>query len=103
MVLYGKADIKFENARSTGRRRDINKAIQEADRLEELLAKRYEGNLWTEEIIAEQIDPRLKRKDDNLTQLNQLKGDICECIASIRKEFVEASKPGDPEKGENIK
>lgn len=63
-----------------------------------MLEDRYEGKLWDEEIVTGKIDPRLKRTDENLAALNELKGNIGECIAGIRKEFEEASKARDADK-----
>jgi hypothetical protein len=63
--------------------------------LEIILEERYDGLLWRQEEIAGDIDPRLKRTDENLAQLEELKTNIRECISSIRGEFAEASKSED--------
>jgi hypothetical protein len=63
--------------------------------LEIILEERYDGLLWRQEEIAGEIDPRLKRTDENLAQLEELKTNIRECISSIRGEFAEASKSED--------
>jgi hypothetical protein len=60
--------------------------------LEIILEERYDGLLWRQEEIAGDIDPRLKRTDENITQLDELKTDIRKCIADIREEFAAASK-----------
>jgi len=60
--------------------------------LEIILEERYDGLLWRQEEIAGDIDPRLKRTDENIAQLEELKTNIRECISSIRGEFAEASK-----------
>ena len=60
--------------------------------LEIILEERYDGLLWRQEEIAGDIDPRLKRTDENIAQLEELKMNIRECISSIRGEFTEASK-----------
>jgi hypothetical protein len=89
---YEKAQTAVVNARSTGRRKDINKALESAGRLQGILQERYEGRLWHEETVAEQIDPRLKRTDENLQALNELKGKIQEFIKVVNVEFDVASK-----------
>jgi len=38
-----------------------------------------------------EADPRFKRKDENLQELNKLKADIDSCIKRVRKEFGDAS------------
>lgn len=63
-----------------------------------MLEDRYEGKLWHEEIVTGKIDPRLKRTDENLAALNELKRNIGECITGIRKEFETASKASDVRK-----
>ena len=60
--------------------------------LEIILEERYDGLLWRQEEIAGDIDPRLKRTDENIAQLEELKTNIRECITSVRGEFAEASK-----------
>jgi hypothetical protein len=70
--------------------------------LEIILEERYDGLLWRQEEIAGDIDPRLKRTDENIVQLEELKTKIRECISSIRGEFAEASK-SEEEKGEEEK
>ena len=72
--------------------------MKEADRLENILEDRYEGKLWHEEIVAGKIDPRLKRTDENLAALNELKRNIGERITGIRKEFEAASQARNAEK-----
>jgi hypothetical protein len=69
--------------------------LKEADRLESRLEDRYEGKLWDEEIVTGKIDPRLKRTDENLASLNELKRNIGDTIDGIRKEFEAASKERD--------
>jgi len=66
--------------------------LDEADRLENILETRYEGKLWHEETITGEIDPRLKRTEENLAALNELKENIIDCVEGIRKEFKEAQK-----------
>jgi hypothetical protein len=66
--------------------------LKAARDLEIILEERYDGLLWRQEEIAGDIDPRLKRTDENLAQLEELKTNIRECISSIRGEFAEASK-----------
>jgi hypothetical protein len=63
-----------------------------------MLEDRYEGKLWHEEIVTGKIDPRLKRTGENLAALNELKGNIGECITGIRKEFEAASTAKNAEK-----
>ena len=63
--------------------------------LEIILEERYDGLLWRQEEIAGDIDPRLKRTDENIAQLEELKTNIRECITSVRGEFAEASKSED--------
>jgi hypothetical protein len=63
--------------------------------LEEILQERYEGRLWQEETVAGRIDPRLKRTDESLEQLNELKRNIQEYIVNVDKEFAPASKSGE--------
>jgi len=87
-----RANFEFENARSTGRRRDINKALKAALDLEIVLEERYDGLLWRQEEIAGDIDPRLRRTDENIAQLDELKANIRQCITDIREEFEAASK-----------
>lgn len=72
--------------------------MDEADRLENILENRYSGKLWREESITGEIDPRLKRTDENLAALNELQGNIVDCIVRIREEFEEASKARESEK-----
>jgi hypothetical protein len=88
---YDKGQELVANARSTGRRRDINKASEAAESLRKILAERYEGRLWHEENVAASIDPRLKRTDDDLKALNELKGNIAEFIKVVQVEFDTAS------------
>jgi hypothetical protein len=63
--------------------------------LDEILEERYEGRLWQEETVAGRIDPRFKRTDESLEQLNVLKGNIQEFTANVNKEFESASKSED--------
>jgi len=63
--------------------------------LEEILQERYEGRLWQEETVAGRIDPRFKRTEGSLEQLNQLKSNIQEFIVNVNKEFEAASKSGE--------
>jgi hypothetical protein len=91
---YDKGQELVANARSTGRRRDINKASEAAESLRKILAERYEGRLWHEENVAGSIDPRLKRTDDDLKALNELKGNIAEFIKVVEVEFDTASTQG---------
>ena len=60
--------------------------------MEIILEERYDGLLWRQEEIAGDIDPRLKRTDENIAQLDELKTNIRQCITKIRQEFAEASK-----------
>jgi len=53
---------------------------------------RYSGKIWHEEEVAGSLDPRLKRKDENLEALNMLKGNIEGSIRAIRREFENASR-----------
>ena len=53
---------------------------------------RYDGLLWRQEEIAGDIDPRLRRTDENIAQLNELKASIRDCVTKIREEFAAASK-----------
>ena len=62
---------------------------------------RYEGKLWKEESITGEIDPRLKRTDENMARLNEMKEKIAYCILGIRKEFEAASKAREME-GDDI-
>jgi len=39
-----------------------------------------------------EADPRFKRTDENLQELNKLKADIDNCIKRIRKEFGDATR-----------
>jgi hypothetical protein len=64
--------------------------------LEERTRERYEGRLWDEEMVAERLDVRFARSEEDLKTLNELKGQIHDVVAQIKKEFEEASKPGDP-------
>jgi hypothetical protein len=64
--------------------------------LEEILDQRYQGRLWQEEMVAEKLDPRLKRTDDNKANLDQLQEDIKAFIAQIHKEFTAASTIQEP-------
>lgn len=59
----------------------------------EILEERYEGRLWQEETVAGKIDPRFKRTDESLEQLNGLKRNIQEFVVKVNKEFEAASKP----------
>jgi len=45
--------------------------------------------------VAGRIDPRFKRTDESLEQLNVLKGNIQEFTANVNKEFESASKSED--------
>ena len=56
------------------------------------MEERYDGLLWRQEEIAGDIDPRLKRTDENIVRLNKLKLKIQDCIKQIRDEFAAASK-----------
>jgi hypothetical protein len=89
---YEKGQELVANARSTGRRRDINKALEAAQSLRKILAERYEGRLWHEETVAGSIDPRLKRTGEDLKALTELKGNITEFIKVVQIEFDSASK-----------
>ena len=88
---YEKAQVLVGNARSTGRRKDIDKALESVERLNDVLEERYEGRLSQEEAVAERIDPRLRRTDENLAALNELKGNIQEFVRLVRVEFHAAS------------
>jgi len=65
------------------------------------MEERYSGTLWHEESVAEQIDPRLKRTDENRKQLDELKAKIYELIVLLSKEFDAASKKEDTKKAQN--
>lgn len=54
------------------------------------MEERYAGKLWEEENKTGEVDPRFKRTDENLEELNKLKGDIEGCIKQIRSEFMDA-------------
>ena len=56
------------------------------------MEERYVGKLWEDETHTGELDPRFKRTDENLEELNKLKADINSCINQIRKEFGEASR-----------
>jgi len=60
------------------------------------LERRYQGRLWQEEMVAEKIDPRLKRTDENQEKLMQLQHNIQAFIVQIRKEFSAASNEEPP-------
>jgi len=60
--------------------------------LAEILEERYEGRLWQEETVAGKIDPRFKRTEESLEQLNELKRNIQEFVVKVKKEFEAASK-----------
>jgi len=59
--------------------------------LQRFVEERYVGKLWEEEMHTTEADPRFKRKDENLQELNKLKADIDSCIKRVRKEFGDAS------------
>jgi hypothetical protein len=63
--------------------------------LEDQIQERYEGKLWDEEMVAERLDMRFARSGEDLKALNELKRQIHDVVAQIKKEFDEASKPGD--------
>lgn len=66
--------------------------------MEEILEKRYRGRLWQEETVAGKLDPRLKRTEESLSKLTELRNDIEAFIAQIHKEFAAASGQGDSHK-----
>ena len=66
--------------------------MRTARSLENNLEYRYEGLLWHQESAIIKVDPRLKRTDDNIAALNELKDNIKDVIVKIRKEFEDASK-----------
>jgi methyl coenzyme M reductase subunit C-like uncharacterized protein (methanogenesis marker protein 7) len=69
--------------------------------LEDEIRERYEGKLWHEEMVAGRLDVRFQRSEEDLKALNELKGEIQDVVAQIRKEFEEASKPGDSSDGQD--
>jgi len=100
---YAMTQAHYKAAKRSGRRKDVERAIEQTYKIESILKYRYDGILWEKDMAAGKIDPRLKRTKEEMDKLEGLQNAIRELIAQIREELgdvLDAGSGGDKKKKE---